>query len=216
MRARSETIEKLLNPGVVAVIRTDHPEQIFPVCEALLAGGVLALELTMTIPHVLEHFPEAKRRYGTQATLGVGSVINGPTCLAAIEAGAEFIVSPITKPEIAHVARAANRPVMLGAYTPTEAQAAFETGADFIKIFPADGLGAGYIKSLHMLLPHLQIIPTGGVDLQTATDFVKAGCAAVGVGSSLVSSKLIRDQNWGELTRLAAEYVRVVSEARKK
>src|SRR6185503_14318767 len=127
------------------------------------------------------------------------------SCRAAIEAGAEFIVSPITRVEIVEAAHAAARPVMLGAYTPTEAQRAHEAGADFIKIFPADGLGAAYIKALRAPLPHLRIVPTGGVDLNTAADFIKAGCVALGLGSSLVSSKLLNDENWAELTRLAGE-----------
>src|SRR3954466_560269 len=99
---------------------------------------------------------------------------------------------------------------MLGAYTPTEAQAAHESGADFIKLFPADKLGPAYIRSLRAPLPHLRIVPTGGVDLQTAPDFFKAGCAALGVGSSLVTAEILRSSNWSELTRLASDYVSLV------
>jgi 2-dehydro-3-deoxyphosphogluconate aldolase/(4S)-4-hydroxy-2-oxoglutarate aldolase len=104
---------------------------------------------------------------------------------------------------------------MLGAYTPTEAQTAHEAGADFIKIFPADKLGPGYIKNIRAPLPHLRIVPTGGVDLQTASQFLQAGCAALGVGSSLITPAIIRECNWPELTRLAGEFVRVVREARQ-
>jgi len=169
----------------------------------------------MTTPNALEAIAEAKREFGTSALIGVGTVLDSNTCRRALDAGAEFVVSPITKKEIAETAHAADRPVMLGAYTPTEAQTAFELGSDFIKLFPADGLGPSFIKAIRAPLPHLKIIPTGGVDLQTAGDLIKAGCVALGVGSSLVSPQLLRDQNWPELTRRASEFVAVVNEARK-
>jgi 2-dehydro-3-deoxyphosphogluconate aldolase/(4S)-4-hydroxy-2-oxoglutarate aldolase len=146
--------------------------------------------------------------------LGAGTVLNAAQCEAALDAGAQFVVSPITKLEIITAAHARSKPVMIGAYTPTEAQLAHEAGADFIKIFPADKLGPGYIKNLRAPLPHLRVVPTGGVDLQTAPEFLKAGCAALGVGSSLLSAEILRTKNWAELTRLAGEFVRVVRETR--
>jgi 2-dehydro-3-deoxyphosphogluconate aldolase/(4S)-4-hydroxy-2-oxoglutarate aldolase len=129
------------------------------------------------------------------------------TCQSALDAGAEFVVSPILRPELVPIAHAAGRPIMLGAYTPTEAQRAHEAGADFIKIFPADSLGPAYLKAIRAPLPHLRVVPTGGVDLNTAADFLKAGCAALGVGSSLVSAQILREANWPELTRLARAFV---------
>jgi 2-dehydro-3-deoxyphosphogluconate aldolase/(4S)-4-hydroxy-2-oxoglutarate aldolase len=141
-------------------------------------------------------------------------VLNAAAARAAIDAGAEYVVSPITKLELIDVAHAAGKPVMIGAYTPTEAQLAHEAGADFVKIFPADKLGPGYIKNIRAPLPHLRVVPTGGVDLNTAADFLKAGCAALGVGSSLVSAEILRTGNWAELTRLAGEFVRIVREFR--
>src|SRR5204863_3061916 len=128
--------------------------------------------------------------------------------------GADFIVTPITKPEIVEAAHQRNKPVMLGAYTPTEAQLAHEAGADFIKIFPADKLGPGYIKNIRAPLPHLRVVPTGGVDLQTAPEFLKAGCVALGVGSSLITPEIVRTGNWSELTRLAQQYTGVVRKSR--
>src|SRR5207245_10397011 len=112
-----------------------------------------------------------------------------------------------TKVEMLHAAHAADRPVMPGAYTPTEAQAAHEAGADFIKIFPADKLGPAYIRALRAPLPHLRIVPTGGVDLKTAAEFLKAGCAALGIGSALVSTQILKEGNWPELTRRARDFV---------
>jgi len=140
----------------------------------------------------------------------VGTVTDNETCQKAISAGAEFVVSPIIRPELVEIAHNAERPIMLGAYTPTEAQTAYEAGSDFIKIFPADRLGPKYIKSIRAPLPHLKIVPTGGVNLETAMDFLNAGCVALGVGSSLVSSKILTDNNWAELTRVAREYVKIV------
>ena len=141
-------------------------------------------------------------------------MLNAQDCRAALEAGAEFIVSPISKLEIVEAAHATDRPVMLGAYTPTEAQLAHESGADFIKIFPADGLGPSYIKALRAPLPHLRLIPTGIAKAEDVPAFIKAGCVAVGLGSLLVSLPLVRDGNWPELTRRAKEFVQAVRAAR--
>ena len=199
MRSRSEIISSLIRPGIIAVVRTDKPKQIPAICEALIAGGVVAIEITFTVPDALGAIREASRQFGGKALIGAGTVLNADTCRAAIAAGAEFVVSPITKLEIIQAAHASDKPVMLGAYTPTEAQTAHEAGADFIKIFPADKLGPAYVKALRAPLPHLKIVPTGGVDLNTATDFLQAGCAALGVGGSLLTAEILRTENWTEL-----------------
>jgi len=214
MRSQAEIVSLLTNPGIIAVVRAEKTEQVLPVCGALLAGGVIAVEITMTVPNALEAIRLAAQRHRPRALIGAGTVLNAAAARAAIEAGAEFVVSPITRLEIIDVAHAAGKPVMIGAYTPTEAQLAHEAGADFVKIFPADKLGPGYIKNIRAPLPHLRIVPTGGVDLNTAADFLKAGCAALGVGSSLVSAEILRTGNWTELTRLAGEFVRIVREFR--
>jgi 2-dehydro-3-deoxyphosphogluconate aldolase / (4S)-4-hydroxy-2-oxoglutarate aldolase len=211
MRSRSEIISLLTRPGIIAVVRTDKTEQVPLICEALIAGGVIALEITFTVPNAPDAIREASHRFGSQALIGAGTVLNAAMCREAIAAGAEFVVSPIVKREIAEAAHAADKPVMLGAYTPTEAQAAHEAGADFIKIFPADKLGPSYIKALRAPLPHLRIVPTGGVDLNTAADFLKAGCAALGVGGSLLTAEILKTNNWSELTRLSRAYVDITS-----
>ena len=216
MSSRSEIAARLVGLGIVAVVRVPKREQVLPVCEALVAGGVLALEITLTVPDALAAIREAARIFGGRALVGAGTVVDVAQARAVIDAGAQFLVSPITRTELIGVAHAAGRPVMIGAYTPTEAQLAHEAGADFIKIFPADKLGPGYIKNLRGPLPHLKIVPTGGVDLQTAPEFLQAGCVALGVGSSLLSAEILRTQNWPELTRLAGEFVRVVREARSR
>ncbi|MFO1476301.1 MAG: bifunctional 4-hydroxy-2-oxoglutarate aldolase/2-dehydro-3-deoxy-phosphogluconate aldolase [Verrucomicrobiota bacterium] len=213
MRSKSEIISLLTHPGIIAVVRAQKAEQVLPLSEALLAGGVVAIEITLTTPNAIAAIREASRALGARALIGVGTVLDEATCAAAIEAGAEFVVSPICRPELVAVARKSDRPVMLGAYTPTEAQRAHEAGADFVKIFPADGLGPGYIKALRAPLPHLKIVPTGGVDVGNVAEFLNAGCAAVGVGGSLVAAKLLQESNWPELTRRAAEFVAAASRA---
>lgn len=214
MRSRTEIIRLLTDPGLIAVIRANKADQVPAICEALLAGGIHALEITLTTPNAPEVIRRTHQAVGIAGVIGAGTVLTGAATHEVIAAGAEFVASPITKIEIIEAAHAHERPVMIGAYTPTEAQLAHEAGADFIKIFPADKLGAAYIKSIRAPLPHLRIIPTGGVDLQTAAEFLRAGCAALGVGSSLLTSEILRTSNWPELTRLAKEYVRVVKEAR--
>ena len=208
MRTHSEITSLLTQPGIIAIVRAQRLTQVVPMIEALVAGGVVATEITMTTPNALSAIREARERMGDHALIGVGTVLDAESCRAAIEAGAEFVVSPVCRGELVPIAGAAGRPIMLGAYTPTEAHSAHEAGADFVKIFPADTLGPGYIKALRGPLPHLRIVPTGGVAVQNVGDFFKAGCAAVGVGSNLVSTQILQDGNWPELTRRAQEFVK--------
>ena len=214
MTARSETLSRLLDPGIIPVIRAESPDHIIALCQALVEGGITALEITLTIPNALGCIREAARRFAPQAVTGAGSVTTPEACRAVIEAGARFVVTPIMRPEIARVAAAADCVAILGALTPTEAQSAYEAGADLVKIFPADS--PAYIRALRTPLPHLKIIPTSGVTLQTAPEFLAAGCVALGVGSNLVSPRIVREQNWAELTRLAGEFVKVIRQFRKQ
>ena len=214
MRTKEQIISELTNPGIIAVVRAKRAAQVLPLAEALLAGGVIAVEITMSTPDAINAIREASSKMGSRALIGVGTILDVKTCQAAIDAGAQFVVSPICRTELVAVCHKANRPVMLGAYTPTEAQTAHEAGADFVKIFPADGLGAKYIKALRAPLPHLRMVPTGGVDLKTIADFFKAGCPAVGAGSSLVSKDILEKDDWAQLTRLAADFVKAAKAAR--
>jgi len=214
MRSKTEIMEAMLDPGVIAVVRARSREQVIPLATALLEGGIRAIEITMTTPEAIEAIAAATRHFGADAVIGVGTVLQLATCNEAMAAGAEFVVSPVIRPEIAEAASGAGRPVMLGAYTPTEAQAAFEAGSDFIKLFPADTLGAAYIKAIRAPLPHLKIVPTGGVTAANIGDFFRAGCPAVGAGSSLISAKVLETNDWAELTRSAKEFAEAARRAR--
>jgi 2-dehydro-3-deoxyphosphogluconate aldolase / (4S)-4-hydroxy-2-oxoglutarate aldolase len=214
MRTKSQIIEQLLNPGVIAVVRAKRTDQAVPLAEALVAGGVIAVEITMTTPNAIAAIREVSAKLGDRALIGVGTVLDEATCRAAIDAGAQFVVGPICRHELVPIAHQARKPIMLGAYTPTEAQLAHEAGSDFIKIFPADGLGPNYIKALRAPLPHLRIVPTGGVDLKTIGEFFKAGCVAVGAGSSLISRAVLDRDEWTTLTQTAIAFVQAAKVAR--
>ncbi|MEM6820390.1 MAG: bifunctional 4-hydroxy-2-oxoglutarate aldolase/2-dehydro-3-deoxy-phosphogluconate aldolase [Verrucomicrobiota bacterium] len=212
---KQESIHRLLNPGVVAVVRANSSEQLLDVCTALVDGGVTGTEITMTTPDALETIKAVARKLGDKAYVGVGSVTDATTARMAIYAGAEFVVSPVMKEEIIRCCNRYGKPVVCGAYTPTEALTAYELGADFIKIFPADGLGPKYIKAIKAPMPQLQVIPTGGVDVNTCADFIEAGCAAVAAGSSLVKKEFIQNKDWSALSGLASQFVEAVAAARK-
>jgi 2-dehydro-3-deoxyphosphogluconate aldolase / (4S)-4-hydroxy-2-oxoglutarate aldolase len=214
MGSKSEIISRLTDPGVIAVVRAQRQDQVLPLAEALIAGGVIAVEVTMTTPNAIEAVREAREELGERAVIGVGTVLDVGTCRAAIGAGAEFVVSPILRPELVAICHGADRPIMLGAYTPTEAQLAHEAGADFIKIFPADGLGPNYIGAIRAPLPHLRIIPTGIATVDDVSRFITSGCVGVGLGSLLITRQILQEANWPELTRRAQEFVAIVRKAR--
>jgi 2-dehydro-3-deoxyphosphogluconate aldolase/(4S)-4-hydroxy-2-oxoglutarate aldolase len=207
---KQEILAALQRPGLIAVVRARAAEQVVPLAEALLRGGVRAIEVTMTTPNAIEAIRACSKQLPAEALIGVGTVLKVETCQAAIEAGAQFVVSPIMRPAIAEAAHRAGKPVMLGAFTPTEAQAAYEAGSDFVKLFPADMLGPGYIKAIRAPLPHLQLVPTGGVTLANIAEFFQAGCPAVGIGSSLVSARILEQNDWAELEALARKFVAAV------
>lgn len=207
VRNKEEIVSALQQARLIAVVRARSEEQVIPLAEALLRGGIRAVEITMTTPNAISAIRRAASKLPSEALIGVGTVLSGQICREAIEAGAQFVVSPITRAEVAQAAHALGKPVMLGAFTPTEAQAAFEAGSDFIKLFPADVLGPAYIKSVRAPLPHLKFVPTGGVTLETIAEFFKAGCPAVGIGSSLITSAILEKNDWAELERLARKFV---------
>lgn len=215
MLSRRDIIERLLNPGVVAIIRADSSAQLTEAARALADGGVTAMEVTMTTPDALTVIADVRKALGDRVLLGVGTVLDAETARMALLAGAEFVVTPIMRPEIIQLCNRYSKPIACGAYTPTEALTAHEAGADFIKIFPADTLGPGYIRAIRAPLPQLQIIPTGGVDLHTVGDFIRAGCVAIAAGSSLVSKEILQTTDWPRLTATARAFVEAVKAARE-
>jgi 2-dehydro-3-deoxyphosphogluconate aldolase/(4S)-4-hydroxy-2-oxoglutarate aldolase len=213
---KDQVIERILTPGVVAIIRADSSEQLVDACRALIDGGVSGIEITMTTPNALKVLADVRREFGNRVLPGMGTVLDARTARAALEAGAKFIVTPVLKPEVIACCNAAGVPVFAGSYTPTEAQTAYELGADFIKIFPADGLGPKYISAMRGPLPHLKIVPTGGVDVTTAGEFIKAGCVAIAAGSTLVSKEILKNRDWKKLSEMAALFLAAVAVAREK
>jgi 2-dehydro-3-deoxyphosphogluconate aldolase/(4S)-4-hydroxy-2-oxoglutarate aldolase len=211
---KSTIIRRLLDPGIIAIIRADSSDQLVQAAEALVAGGITAMEVTMTTPNALQVVGDVTARFGNKLIMGVGSVLDSETCRAAILAGAEFVVTPITKPDVIRLANRYGKPIAAGAFTPTEALTAHESGADFIKLFPAEFAGPGYIKSILAPLPMLQIIPTGGVTPATAAEFLSAGCVALGAGSSLVTNEILNKRDWPALKARAEAFVNAVKEAR--
>jgi 2-dehydro-3-deoxyphosphogluconate aldolase / (4S)-4-hydroxy-2-oxoglutarate aldolase len=208
---KTDTINRLLNPPIVAIIRADSSDQLLGAAEALVAGGISSMEVTMTTPNALEVIKNVSGALGEQILMGVGTVLDTETCRMALLAGAKFVVTPVMKPDVITLCNRYSVPIACGAYTPTEALAAHEAGADFIKIFPAEGLGPGYMKAILAPLPMLRIIPTGGVDAGTARSFLDAGCVAVAAGSSLVSKELLKNRDWAALTERAKALVAAVA-----
>ena len=215
MVTKAEIISRLISPGVIAVVRALRREQVLPLAEALVAGGLTAIEITTSTPDAIAAIREVSEKLGDRALIGVGTILKPFDCLAALQAGAQFVVSPICRTDLVPLAHHANKPVMLGAYTPTEAQLAHEAGADFVKLFPAEGLGVAYLKSLLAPLPHLRLVPTGGVDENNLASFFKAGAVAVGVGSSLISKEILQSNDWPRLTTRAAEFIAAARAARR-
>lgn len=211
---KDTTLAHLLNPGVIAIIRTTTSDDLLPAVEAMITGGLRAVEVTMTTPGALESIRKAAARFGNRAAIGVGTVISAAMAHEAIASGAQFVVTPITKQEIIDACNASGIPIACGAYTPTEALLAHEGGADLIKIFPAEIGGAPYIKAIKAPLPQLQLVPTGGVTPENIAQFIRAGASAVGVGSNLVNAKILASRDWAAIEQISARYVTAISAAR--
>ncbi|NLM39041.1 MAG: bifunctional 4-hydroxy-2-oxoglutarate aldolase/2-dehydro-3-deoxy-phosphogluconate aldolase [Firmicutes bacterium] len=212
---KEQCLRAIEESGVVAVIRANSADELMQITTALNKGGVKALEITMTSPGALETIRAAVNELGDQAIIGVGSVLDAETARMAILAGAQFVVSPVFKPEIVEMCRRYSKACIPGAFTPTEILAAWEAGADVVKIFPATKLGPGYIKDLKGPLPQIKVTPTGGVNLENTPDFIRAGAAFVGVGGALVDKKLVANQDWDGLAALAQKFVAAAQSARQ-
>jgi 2-dehydro-3-deoxyphosphogluconate aldolase/(4S)-4-hydroxy-2-oxoglutarate aldolase len=199
---------------VVAVIRAESPDKLVDVAEALVAGGVEVMEVTFTVPRVTQVLEKVAEKLGSKILLGAGTVLDAETARVAILSGAEFIVSPAVNLEVIELCRRYSKLVMPGALTPTEVVTAWQAGADIVKIFPSELTGAKYIKALKAPLPQIRMMPTGGVNLDTAEEFLKAGACALGIGSSLVEPKAVAAGDLKRIELLARQYVEIVRKFR--
>jgi len=205
----------LVDGGIVPVVRAASAEAALQAVEAIAGGGIAAAEVTMTVPGAVGLLEKLASRFGGKLLLGAGTVLDPETARACLLAGAEFIVSPSLKPATVEMAKRYSKPVFPGALTPTEVQAAWEVGADAVKVFPCGNVGgAKYIKALKGPFPHIEMIPTGGVNLETIGDFLKAGACAVGVGGELLDAALIRQGRFDEITQRARQFRAAVAQAR--
>lgn len=214
--SHQETISIIRQSGVIAIMRAKSSDQLLQAADAIRSGGVRAIEVTMTTPGALAVIEQAVGRYGKEVVFGAGTVLDAESARAAILAGAQFIVAPSLKIETIEICRRYSIPVFPGGYTPTEILSAWEAGADMVKVFPASIGGPGFIKALKAPLPQIEMVPVGGVSIENTVDFIRAGSAAVGVGSDLIDNKLLEAKDWGTLTERARRFILEVARGREK
>lgn len=207
---KDAVLAKIKAERVIALIRADSPDGLLDCAKALAAGGLTSIELTMTTPGAIRMLEKATAEL-PDFIFGLGTVLDAETARAGILAGARFIVTPALRPEVITLCRRYTVPVFSGALTPTEAVNAWEGGADIVKIFPAEFFGPAYIKSLKGPLPHIDFVPTGGVNPENVGEFLRAGAWATAAGSSLVEAKAFKDRNWAAVTAKAKAFVAAVA-----
>src|SRR5436309_656626 len=215
MRMSKETdLQRVLDGGIVAVVRSPDSQQLVDVARALADGGVTTVEITMTVPDALDVVRAVRQDLGDRLLLGAGTVLDPETARAALLAGADYLVAPTVNLDVIRLCRRYDKLVMPGAFTPTEILAAWEAGADVVKVFPAEVLGPAFFRALRGPLPQVRLMPTGGVDLNTAADFLRAGACCLGVGSQLVEPRAVAERNFDRIRDLARQYVEVVRRCR--
>lgn len=213
--SKSEVIEKIKQIGILPVIRADSATEAGQVIEAIKRGGVTTIEITMTVPNAIDLIADLSKS-DSDVLIGAGTVLDAETARKCVAAGAEFIISPALNFETIKFCNENEIVVMPGALTPTEIVAAWNAGADYVKVFPASAMGgASYLKSLKAPLPHIKLIPTGGVSLKTAADFFRAGAEAVGVGADLVDLQALREGRTDSISETARQYVEIAKAARQ-
>jgi 2-dehydro-3-deoxyphosphogluconate aldolase/(4S)-4-hydroxy-2-oxoglutarate aldolase len=214
----SESTQEILErAGLIPVLRAKSAAQAHAVVEAMIAGGIIVVEVTMTVPGAVHLLRELKKEHGARLLLGSGTVTTAAQAEATIEAGAEFVVSPSFHPDVISATKSNGKLSIPGALTPTEAITAWEAGADYVKIFPCSAVGgASYLKALLAPFPHLKLIPTGGVTLQTAESFLKAGARALGIGSDLVNLAALDAGHPETITETARAYLKIFADFRSQ
>lgn len=212
---KAEIVKQIEDIGLVPVVRASSADEAMQVIEAIKAGGVNVLEITMTVPGAVRVIEKVADKYGSEVLVGAGTVLDPETARACLLAGAQFIVSPALNLATIELCHRYSAPIAPGVLTPTEVITAWSAGVDFVKVFPCGSVGgASYVKNLKGPFPQVKIIPTGGVSLTTAADFIKAGAAALGVGTDLVNTKAIKDGNPQVVTDAAKRYIEIIKEAR--
>ena len=209
-----EQMQQIEACGMIAIIRANSADELIEAAAAIHAGGVNVIEVTMTTPNALQVINDVSSTYGDTVLVGAGSVLDAETARAVMLSGADFIVSPVTKSDVIEICNRYGKVVIPGAFTPTEILMAWETGADYVKVFPSSGVGADYIKDVKAPLPQIPLVPTGGINAENAADFITAGATALGVGSALVNNQLIAAGEFGILTERAEKLVKEVQRAR--
>lgn len=202
---------KIAPRSPIAIVRLDDLSDAVQIGRALVAGGIRALEFTLTNPDAAKAIRKVKAELGEDALVGAGTVLEAAEAGACIDAGAEFLVTPAFLPDVVEAARKGGLPVVCGAFTPTEILAAWRAGASLVKVFPAGGLGPGYVKDVLAPLPFLKLVPTGGVNLDNCAAFLDAGAYTVAIGSNLVNAELVRRKDWQALAELSKRFVAVMS-----
>lgn len=210
---KEQILKIILDKKIIAVIRIKEEEKLKKVIEAIYNGGISVVEITMTVPNALRLIEKMSEEFEEKVLIGVGSVLNKTIAEEAIKAGAKYVVSPVFKKEILEAAHKYNLPAMPGAFTPTEIQAAHEAGADIVKVFPADIVGMNFFKAVLAPLPHLKLMPTGGVSITNAGEWLKAGACAVGIGTALLDKNAIKNEQYDILTRNAETINKSISVA---
>lgn len=213
--APEETLQALLDGQIVAIVRSPSSAELVHVAEALLAGGIRSIEVTFTVPNAVGVLQAIAQQLGDKIVLGAGTVLDAETARLAILAGAQFIVAPNTNRGVIRLCRRYGKVVIPGAFTPTEIVQAWELGADIVKVFPAEVGGPAYIRAVRAPLPQIRLMPTGGVNLQTAADFLRAGACCLGIGAQLVEPRAVAERNFQRITELAQQYVEVVRHYRE-
>lgn len=215
-KTKDQYLRQIADAGVVAVIRARSKDQLVGITEALLAGGVPAIEVTMSTPDAIAGIEMLASRFGDRAVVGVGTVTDAATARDAIKAGAQFVVSPVFDQQVVATAQKYGRIVIPGALTPTEILRAWSAGADVVKVFPSTALGPQYFKDLLAPLPQLRLTPTGGVNVKNSGDWIRAGAVFVGAGSSLVTIDALTTNDWTSVTANARAFVEAIGAARAK
>jgi 2-dehydro-3-deoxyphosphogluconate aldolase/(4S)-4-hydroxy-2-oxoglutarate aldolase len=213
--ARGEIVSRIIDAGAIAVIRLQDPATLPGVVDALVAGGVRALEVTMTVPGAVDLIRAIAPTLPREFLLGAGTVVDASTANAVIDAGARFVVGPIFRPAVIEAGHRRNVPVIPGCFSPTEIFAAWDAGADIVKVFPATPLGPGFFKDIRGPLPHVKLMPTGGVTVENAGEWIRAGAVAVGIGTALLDGAAIAKGDYRAIAERAQRLIENIASARR-